>query len=96
MNAEEIVQSLRQVKPQLKERFHVAHIGLFGSYARNEQTHSSDIDVLVSFLEPVSGFEFVDLATFLETELKAPVDLISDFHLRTPFRTEIEKDLIYA
>ena len=47
--ATEIINSLKENKPFLKEHFHCIEIGLFGSFARNEQTNKSDIDILVVF-----------------------------------------------
>jgi len=37
----------------------VKDIGVFGSYVRNEQRKTSDIDVLVEFVEPVSLLVFM-------------------------------------
>jgi predicted nucleotidyltransferase len=40
---------LRQAIPELKKRFGVAKIGLFGSYIRREERPDSDVDVLIMF-----------------------------------------------
>jgi hypothetical protein len=45
----------------LLQKFHVRRIGLFGSYARQEQTKQSDIDLLVEF-ESASFDNFMNLA----------------------------------
>ena len=45
-------------KDDLKEKFKVKTIGVFGSYVRGEQKKKSDVDVLVEFEEPVGLFEF--------------------------------------
>ena len=44
----DILNTLREIKPTLEEKYHLAEIALFGSYARNEQTENSDIDLMVS------------------------------------------------
>jgi uncharacterized protein len=49
LTSDEILTFLRKNKLTLKEKFFVTEIGLFGSYARNEQTENSDIDFLVVF-----------------------------------------------
>lgn len=56
MKRKDIENKLRIEKRFLMDRFYVAKIGLFGSFARDEQTETSDIDLLVEFSHPV-GFE---------------------------------------
>lgn len=45
---EYILTTLSVQKPKLYE-LGIAEIGLFGSYVRNEQTETSDIDILIDF-----------------------------------------------
>ena len=45
----DIETKLQQIKPMLTDKFHVSSIGYFGSYARGQQTDSSDLDLLVEF-----------------------------------------------
>lgn len=70
-------------------------MALFGSYARNEATEKSDIDILVEFEKPV-GFEFIDLAIELEEILHKKVDLVSKKGLKPTMLPFIEKDMIYV
>ena len=49
MNREEVLDILRTHKPTLAERFGVTDLALFGSFARDEATERSDVDVLVGF-----------------------------------------------
>ncbi|MGC9435603.1 MAG: nucleotidyltransferase family protein [Methanomicrobiales archaeon] len=70
-----ISDTLRRAKPYLRERYHVREIGIFGSYARNEQTAGSDVDILVDLTEPI-GWDVVDLKNELEQLLGLPVDLV--------------------
>ena len=44
---EEIIRFLEQNRGLLSQRYHVTRIGLFGSFARGEQTERSDVDLLV-------------------------------------------------
>lgn len=56
----------------------VKRIGLFGSFVRNSQTDSSDIDVLVEFEQDKQNYRnFIHLAYFLEDNLKRKVDLLT-------------------
>ncbi len=93
MTREDVLIILRKHKPELQKKYPLASIELFGSYARNEQTPESDVDVIVEFNEPV-GIEFVDLLIELETILGKPVDLISKKTMRPKLKPFIEPDLI--
>ena len=52
MNAQEIMDILRNEKPYLSEEFGLLSIGLFGSFAKGVQGPDSDIDLLVEIIEP--------------------------------------------
>lgn len=93
MTREEVLTTLRRHKPELQKKYPLSNIELFGSYARNEQTPESDVDIMVEFNEPV-GIEFVDLLIDLETILGRPVDLITKKSLRPKLKPYIEPDLI--
>lgn len=64
-DVEAIKRALLRHKAELRERFKVKEIGVFGSYVRGEQKRGSDVDVLVEF-EPghvpglirLAGMEF--------------------------------------
>lgn len=65
----------RQVVNVLR-RHHIRHAGIFGSYARGEQTAKSDLDVIIQPRKGM-GFDFFGLQLELEEKLKKKVDLIS-------------------
>jgi len=48
LDREEILRRLREHKNELQQKFPIARLALFGSYARGEQNENSDIDILVS------------------------------------------------
>jgi predicted nucleotidyltransferase len=88
MTRAEIEQMLQKQKTHLKEKFFVDRIGLFGSYARDEQKDNSDIDLVVEFTKPV-GFEFFDLKDYLETIFNKKVDLVTIRSLKPMIKDEI-------
>ncbi|MBA9088612.1 hypothetical protein FHR92_005130 [Fontibacillus solani] len=94
MKREEIEKKLKTEKHYLKEHFHVEKIGLFGSFARDEQTETSDIDLLVEFSRPV-GFEFLDLKDYLESVFKRPIDLVTPSAIKPYMRDEILSEVQY-
>ena len=91
----ELEKKLRALKPELSAGFHVDRIGYFGSYARNEQTPDSDIDILVSLSQPL-GWAFVDLLELLEKELSVKVDLVSEKALREQMKEQILREVKYV
>lgn len=71
-----ILTVLAQHKGYLRNTYAVSRLGVFGSYARNEQTDQSDVDILVELDHPI-GLQFVDLADYLERTLGLKVDLVT-------------------
>ena len=67
---------LARHKPELRARFGVRELAIFGSYARGEATPVSDVDILVALERPL-GWEIVDLRDYLEALLGLPVDLLT-------------------
>ncbi len=95
----EIKEILRKHKKELKERYRVKSIAIFGSYARGEQTEKSDIDIMVEFDENnyPSFSEYLELIEYLEKILGLKVDLITKNSIHNPYvKKSIEEDLIYV
>ena len=88
---------LRNHKEELRERFGVRSIAIFGSYTRGEETELSDVDILVEFERPI-GWEIVDLRDYLEELLGLPVDLITKNAAmsRKGLWEHIKEDLVYV
>jgi uncharacterized protein len=73
---DDILGQLRRIKPNLQRRYPIREIGLFGSYARGEQTERSDLDVLVSLGDGIGLFELAGLQQDLSDALGVKVDLV--------------------
>ena len=77
MEKRELKKLLRNHRKEL-EKFGVKRIGIFGSFARNEATDKSDIDLVVEFEKDRGGMkDFVELIDFLEKLLGKSVDLLT-------------------
>ncbi|HKH48643.1 MAG TPA: nucleotidyltransferase family protein [Thermoanaerobaculia bacterium] len=76
-----VLQRLRTSYPELKERFGVGQIGLFGSFASETANEESDVDLIVDFERPI-GLRFVELVEYLETLLGRRVDVLTSAGLR--------------
>jgi len=94
MNKEIILSYLKQHKDELQSKYQVNKIALFGSYARDEATADSDIDILVDM--PSSFDNFFDLKYLLEDEFKKSVDLGKEKNLRLLVKEHIKDELIYV
>jgi hypothetical protein len=74
--------------------YHPEFIGLFGSYAREEQTNASDLDILVNFSDGISLLKLIRIENELSEKLGIKVDLITKGSIRNKrVRERIENDL---
>jgi predicted nucleotidyltransferase len=80
--AAEFARILREHMPELRERYHVKSLALFGSYVRGEARRKSDLDVLVEYHSPPDLFDFVELKDHLADLLGIKVDLVMKSALR--------------
>jgi uncharacterized protein len=96
LELERLKNTLGSLKPDLKEKFKVKTMGFFGSYVRDEQTTSSDLDILVDFFEPISLFRFIELEDFLSQQLGVKVDLIMRDALKPRIKDRILNEAIYV
>lgn len=92
---EEIQQWLVQNKSLLQERYKVRELGVFGSYVRQEQTETSDVDVLVEFSETPSLLKFVNLENYLSDNLGVKVDLVHKAGLKPRIGERILAEVVY-
>ncbi len=94
-NLNSIRKILTDHKEKLAQKYGLSSLAIFGSFARNEQTANSDVDILVEFNKPI-GIEFIDLAEELEEILKIKVDLVSKNGVKKNYLEVITKDLSYV
>ncbi|MDD4094502.1 MAG: nucleotidyltransferase family protein, partial [Methanothrix sp.] len=71
-----IIDILRRHEREIKSRFQVKRIGLFGSFARGEEKDTSDVDIMVEFEEPTFD-NFMKLSFFLEDIFGRRVELVT-------------------
>ena len=94
MEKDEVIKILKNLKKDLKEKYNIKGIGIFGSLARGEQKETSDIDILVEFGENADLFNLVGLAIFLEGKLNRKVDVVPKKVLREEIRESVLKEVV--
>lgn len=88
---------LRQHEPELKKRFGVATIGIFGSYARREERPESDVDVLVTFRKGQKTFDnYIECKFYLEDLFGRKVDLVMKGSIKKRLKPSILGEVVYA
>ena len=96
ITSSKVLEVLRTVKPELEREYHVAEIGLFGSFVRGEEQKTSDVDILVEFAHPIGMFKFLELEEYLERKIGKKVDLVSRKALKPYIGRKILSEVIMA
>ncbi len=92
-----IVKMLRLHDSDVRERFKITEIGVFGSYVRGEQRGDSDIDLLVEFEKGYKTFDnYMELKFFLEEILTSKIDLVIKTAIRDEIKQNILSEVTYA
>jgi hypothetical protein len=96
MGKKEIIDIIRQSRPEIEARYGVKRLGLFGSFVRGQAGSRSDIDLLVSFQRDIDLFEFLDLRDFLQKRLDHKVDLVMESALKPAIGKRIRAEVEYV
>ena len=96
MNRVEILAKLQAHKQSLAERFGVTGLALFGSYARDQATDGSDVDILVRFDGPATSRTYFGVQFYIEDLLGRPVDLVTEKALRPELRPYVEQEAVHV
>lgn len=94
----QILDFISKNKIFLKNHFHLSKIGLFGSYARNEQTNNSDIDLIVDFEKGTDNlFDIkLELKKYFKENLNINVDICREKYIKPRYKNRIIKEAIYV
>ncbi|TVR69893.1 MAG: hypothetical protein EA408_12090 [Marinilabiliales bacterium] len=89
-----MVQNVNNIIISTLKEFNPERIGIFGSFARNENTPTSDLDILVKFKDGISLLQLIKLENSLSEKLNVKVDLVTEGAISNKKLKEyIQKDL---
>jgi len=94
MKRERVLRILAEASAELRTRFGVRSLALFGSVARGEEQSQSDIDLLVEFERAPGLSEYMAAKFWLEERLGSPVDLVMKGALEEWARPAVEAEAI--
>lgn len=94
-NTNDVIELLSKHEKQIKDRFSVRKIGVFGSYAKGNEKETSDIDILVEF-EKATFDNFMDLLFFLEELFVREVDLVTSNGISPYIRPRVEEEVVWC
>ena len=94
MNRDDALRLLRTYKPTLAKRFGVTELALFGSFARDQATDHSDVDILVAFGGPATSKGYFGVQFYIEDLLRRRVDLVTQRSLRPEVRPFVEREAV--
>lgn len=98
MTKEQIIVQLTKHKELLQNKFYLETIALFGSYARNENSKTSDIDLLVTFKNNANDLYVIknELRSYLHNLLKSDVDICNEKYIKPFYKKQILSEAIYV
>jgi len=98
VSRKEILDFLSEKKDHFRDQYHIVKIGLFGSYARNEQTMLSDIDLVVEFEENTQNLYDLKraLKEYIREKLNIEVDIAREKYLKPRYKKSIIKETYYV
>jgi len=93
----EIQEILLKYKEEIKRKYQVKEIGIFGSYVKGKQREASDLDILVEFESgaKIGLLKLINLENYLSDLLGIKVDLVIKSALRPKIEKQILKEAIY-
>ena len=95
ISTKEVITILKKFKTESASKYGIKSLGLFGSFARNQQKETSDVDVFVTLKES-DFFVLERIKEELENLVQFPVDVVNYREsLRQSFKQNILTDAIY-
>ena len=96
MNRNYVLNLLTQYKNSNYDKYGIEAIGIFGSFARDEATESSDVDICIKTKTP-DMFALVHIKDELQNIFHKNIDIVRIREKMNPYlKKRIEKEAIYV
>lgn len=96
MKRDEALSILHTHQTELREKYGVQSLSLFGSVARDEARPDSDVDLLVEFNRPVGLFGLLALQAYLEQLFGCQVDVGTSNSLRPGLKERVLQEAVHV
>lgn len=98
MTRQDIIEYLKQKKPFFQEKYYIKQIGLFGSFAANEQIESSDIDLVYELIEgkSLSYYQFIELEELLSDHFNRKIELVNYKYMNPIIKFKTKDKILYV
>ena len=84
-----LLAQLRELLPELRERYGVGSLAVFGSRVRDDFTAESDLDLLVTFERPIGLFGLVGMEQELGDRFGVKVDVLTPTSIKPRLKERI-------
>ncbi|GAK61307.1 DNA polymerase beta domain protein region [Candidatus Vecturithrix granuli] len=98
-----IMKTLREIKlllakhkPTLVKKYHINRLGIFGSYVREEQHATSDLDVLIDYDDAPTLLTLIELEYYLSDVIGMKVDLVTTKGIKQQLKERILNEVDYV
>lgn len=95
-NLNEIKNILSHHKDEIKQKYPVKELGIFGSYVRGEEKEASDLDILVELEKAIGLLKFIEIEEYLSELLGVKVDLVMKGALKPRIGKRILREVVYV
>ena len=98
MTRSNVLTFLQEHKSEFKSKFGIDQVALFGSFARDEATQDSDIDLLITYVNNPGDVytNKQNFKKFLKTYFHRNIDVANKKYLKPFAKENILKEAIYV
>ena len=98
INSRQILDYLALNKDRYKKEYHLTRIGIIGSLARDEQSNTSDIDLIVEFEDNTPDLHTIKqkIRKEIQSKFNLSVDICREKYIKPIFKTQILSEARYA
>ena len=96
LSKDQILSYLKEYKDKNRKKFYINKIGIFGSFARGEQSKDSDLDIVVDMNKP-NLISLSSIMLDIKEHFKSEVDIVALWDKMNPrLKKRIDKEAIYV